>query len=229
MARVRREALREATFEEIKTTARKLMTQRGTAGLSMRAIARELGMTAPALYYYYTNLDELITTLILEDYHALADAMEQARDQHETGSYRQQLVAVLEAYRQWALDHPIDFQLIYGNPIPGYEAPAQLTIPAASRGLAVPTGIIAAGLAAGEFRLPQETIDLPPSILKAIQQVAEERDYETPVEAVYLAVTGWTQVHGLVSLELYDAFQPVIGDTTRFFQRRLQTIIDQLM
>ncbi|MBZ0299173.1 MAG: TetR/AcrR family transcriptional regulator [Anaerolineae bacterium] len=228
MPRKRQEALREATFEDIKAAARTLMGEKGTAGLSMRGIARQLDLTAPALYYYYGSLDDLITALIYEDYHALADVMEAARESSRAQSPADQLTFVLNAYRQWALDHPVDFMLISGNPIPGYDAPGELTTPAAARVLAVPTDVIADGLAAGEFKLPPEALDLPESIAYALQQVAAERGYNTPVGAVYLAVSGWTQINGLVSLELYNATQPVVGDTGAFFAHRMQALIDSM-
>lgn len=229
MPRKRRDDLREATYEDIKTAARKLMADQGTAGLSLRGIARELGMTAPALYYYYDNLDSLITTLIVENYHHLADAMESARDAHADQVHRQQLVAVMQAYRRWALEHPIDFQLIYGNPIPGYEAPGDLTVPAASRALSVSAGIIADGLGKGVFHVPVEAAQLPESVCLAFRQIAEERGYKhTPVEAIYLAVIGWTRAQGLISLEIYNSLQPVVGDTEAFYQHQIDTLIHLL-
>ena len=228
MPRKRREELREATIADIKAAARKLMGEHGTAGLSIRAIAREIDMTAPALYYYYDNLDDLVTALIFDDYHALAEAMETARDAAAGQPYRDQLLAVMLQFRQWALEHPVDYMLISGNPIPGYEAPSDLTTPAAARVMAVSVGILADGIAAGEFNVPPEAADLPDTVANALRQIAQERGYDTPVSAVYLAVSGWAQVHGLVSLELYHATQPVIGDTEAFYHRRLQAIVDEL-
>jgi AcrR family transcriptional regulator len=226
MPRKRRDDLRDATTEDIKAAARRLMVEYGTAGLSMRAIARELDMTAPALYYYFKSLDDLITVLIYEDYHAQADAMEAARDATADRSYAEQLMATMDAYRQWALDHPVDYMLISGNPIPGYDAPGELTTPAAARSLAVPLGIIADGMAAGEFSAPPEALNLPEALEHTLSQIAAERGYQTPVSAVYLAVVGWTQVQGLVSLELYNATQPVVGDTALFYRHRMQALID---
>ena len=138
MAQTRREKQHISTQEEIKQVARRLMAEQGTAALSSRMIAREMGLTAPALYHYFASRDELITALIVDAFNALADALEEARDEAATGSAREQLVQTLLTYRRWALEHPIDFQLIYGNPIPGYEAPRELTVPAAERGFRNP-------------------------------------------------------------------------------------------
>lgn len=228
MPRKRQEALREATLEDIKSAARQLMAEQGTAGLSLRGIAKQLGLTAPALYYYYNSLDDLITALIFEDYHWLADTMEAARETVLDRSYADQLRVILEANRQWSIDHPVDFMLISGNPIPGYEAPSELTTPAASRVLAVAIGVIADGLAAGEFRLPAEAQNLPESVEQTLKVIAGERGYNTSIGAVYLAVMGWTQVHGLIALEVYNAIQPVVGDTTAFFNHRVRALIETM-
>lgn len=228
MPRKRHEALREATLEDIKDAARRLMAEHGTAGLSLRGIAKELDMTAPALYYYYPSLDDLITALIFEDYHWLADTMEAARQAAADRSYADQLMIILEANRQWALDHPVDFMLISGNPIPGYEAPSEVTTPAASRVLGVAVTVIAGGIAAGEFKLPAEAQNLPEPVAQTLSLIAGERGYNTSVDAVYLAVMGWTQVHGLIALEVYNAIQPVVGDTAAFFRHRVRSLIDTM-
>src|SRR3954454_14822783 len=137
MPPTRREQQYAATSAEIKDIARRLMAEHGTAGLSIREVAREMRMTAPALYHYFANRDALITALILDAFNALADALEQARADAATYTPVQQLKAVLIGYRAWALAHPIDFQLIYGNPIPGYEARREVTVPAVARGFQV--------------------------------------------------------------------------------------------
>ena len=129
MARKRREKILDITREEIKETARGLMAINGTAGLSLRAIAREMGMTAPALYHYYASLNDLITALILDAFTQLADTLETTAADPALTTVAERLTAVANANRQWALDHPLDFQLIYGNPIPDYEQPADITYP----------------------------------------------------------------------------------------------------
>jgi AcrR family transcriptional regulator len=125
-----RESQRQDTREEIKAFARQQMAAEGTAALSLRAIARDMEMTAPALYRYFPSREDLITALIVDAFNALADALEAADAAPTQQDYGSRLRAVLMAYRGWALEHPTDFQLIYGNPIPGYSAPRELTVPA---------------------------------------------------------------------------------------------------
>jgi len=118
---------------QIKAAARRQMAEHGTAGLSLRAIARELGITAPAIYNYFPRLEDLITALIVDAFTALADAIDAAESAVESESCGPKVVASCLAYREWAIAHPMDFQLIYGNPIPGYVAPAEVTVPLARR------------------------------------------------------------------------------------------------
>jgi AcrR family transcriptional regulator len=119
VARKRNGALNEAAVLAIKQHARQLMAEEGTAGLSIRGIAKMMEVTPPAIYHYFASLEDLITTLIAEDFNGLADALEAARDASSAATAGGKLLEVVVAYRQWALDHPVDFQLIYGNPIPG--------------------------------------------------------------------------------------------------------------
>src|SRR5215510_14581630 len=117
MEKTRREQKREDTINEIKAVARQLMSEGGTNALSMRPIAAEMKMSVMGLYRYFENRDALITDLIADNFNAMADAMETARDNEPSSSPVKKLWAALMAYRRWAVEHPVDFQLIYGNPI----------------------------------------------------------------------------------------------------------------
>ncbi len=167
MARKRREDVIEATSERIKAAAWTLMHERGTAGLAIREIARAIDMTAPALYYYFASLDDLITTLILDAFNAMADTLEVARDSVPTDAKQpatKALFAVSMAYRAWAVANPMAFQLIYGNPIPSYVAPAAITVPAASRSGEVFTRLLWQALKTGEFQVAAAYREIPASI-----------------------------------------------------------------
>jgi len=204
------------------------MTEQGTAGLGLRAIAREMDVTAPALYRYFPTLDDLITELIIENFTALAEAMAEGAGGHPKDDYGGRLLGVLLAYRQWALDHPIDFQLIYGNPIPGYVAPAERTVPAARRGFDVVVGILSDAIAAGKLIPPPEYLDLPESIVTQVAAVIAHEGYDVPLVVLYLATVGWTRIHGIVMLELFDDIQPILGDTETFYRFEMHMLMKQL-
>lgn len=221
----RRERLRQETAQEIKDTARRLLAEHGTSGLSLRAIAREMGMSAAALYHYFPSLDDLITRLIVENFTALAEALEYARDNSSASAGVGRLEAVLMAYRAWAVEHPVDFQLIYGNPIPGYVAPREVTVPAVVRGFSVIVGLIHQLIETGEIR-PQPPYDqLPPEIEAHMQALIARDGYPVSPQALYLGVVGWTALHGILMLELFNHLQPVVGDVANYYHDQVRRLL----
>lgn len=227
MPRQRRDDLTEATRQTILDTARRLMSQHGTAGLSLRAIARELELTAPALYHYFPSLDALITALIIRAFGAMAEALAVA-SQIE-GNYAQKIMALCMAYRQWARDNPIDFQLIYGTPIPGYEAPAEQTIPVARRSGDIFIQLLYGALKSGEC-VPNPPFDRPPDIMRNYLHsiLPDSKDDPYALMAVYLMASGWVQIHGAVMLELFGHLGPVTGDVDLFYRQHVTNMLRAL-
>jgi AcrR family transcriptional regulator len=214
-----------ATHDEIKKVARQQMAQYGTAGISIRSITRQMGLTAPAIYRYFSSLDDLITELIVDSFNDLADHVESAYTSARGQSYVQQLMAVLMAYREWALTYPVDFQLIYGNPIPGYVAPAEITVPAVVRVFAVIIQLMAEALEDGKLVPSPQYATIPPEIEPTMQMVTQHDGYHVPVLAVYLATVGWPVVHGLIMLELFEHIQPVVGDIETFYRVQIENLL----
>src|SRR5205823_12105109 len=123
--RVRAELVREST--EI---ARRQLATEGAAGLSLRAVAREMGMVSSAIYRYFKSRDDLLTTLIIDGYNAVGAAVEKAGAACPPENYAARWLAACRAVRDWALAHPHEYALVYGSPVPGYEAPEQPIEPA---------------------------------------------------------------------------------------------------
>ncbi len=210
MPRKAQPELREETYNAIKDTARALMAERGTAGLSLRAIARELDLTAPALYYYFPRMDDLITALILDAFNGLAEAVEQVAETHAHLSAYDQLVEGLLAYRAWAVAHKTEFQLIFGNPIPGYEAPAELTVPAAVRSqFAIGTAMYRV-IVENNAEIPMHHSQLPPHFEAQFKTIVDNIGGGFPVIAVSLTVSLWADLQGLVLMELIDHLSPTV-------------------
>lgn len=228
MPRQRQAQLNEATRARIKATARRLMAEKGTAGLSLRAIARDLDMTAPALYHYFASLDALITALIVDAFNAYADFVRAARDDAAAAGqdHAAQLMAAMRAYRVWAITHRTDFQLIYGNPIPGYAAPEETTVPAASQMGAVFQETLAAALQAGALTLPHTFEDIPPAVRAHYATRFGLDTAQVPV--FHLMNQTWALMHGMVVLEVYNHFGPVVGATDAFYTRTLQDYLHGL-
>ncbi|HEX4248382.1 MAG TPA: TetR/AcrR family transcriptional regulator, partial [Pseudonocardia sp.] len=149
-ARTARERARAELTREITDVARRQLVESGADGLSLRAVARELGMVSSALYRYFHSRDDLLTTLILEAYEALGDAAESADRAHSDASPTRRWRAVCTAVRDWAVRHPHEYALIYGSPIPGYRAP-QDTVAHAARVPLLVLGILRDAHAGGQL------------------------------------------------------------------------------
>lgn len=213
---------------QIKAAARRQMAQHGTAGISLRGIARDLGITAPAIYNYYPRLDDLITALIVDAFNALADAIEAGEAAVQSETCGPKVVASCLAYRQWAVAHPVDFQLIYGNPIPGYHAPAEVTVPLARRPFDGLFRLFLQAYQAGELVIPANYEPAPASVSAHVAQWLPQAGYAFPEALLCLLMSGWAHIHGLVMLELFEHLGPVVGDTESFFEHEIQAFWRQL-
>lgn len=223
----RREKHKQATYDEIKQVARTLMKESGTAGLSLRAIARAMEMSSASLYYYYPSIGDLITALIVDAFTALTDTLQKEALAGE-GTFAERGMRVALAYRTWALTHPTDFQLIYGNPIPGYQQPTDITYPPARRGFALLAGLIANAVASGELVPSAEYTHLPPGLDQSLTELMQIEGHDYPAVALYLAASIWGRMHGIVMLELFHLIQPVIRDTEVFYKHEVYTLFKQI-
>jgi AcrR family transcriptional regulator len=224
----RRDRQREATLKEIKVVARRQMAAEGTAALSLRSIAAEMGLTAPALYRYYANRDELITALIVDAFNGLADAMAAGDEAAPTTDYTARVHGIVTAYRRWALDHRADFQLIYGNPIPGYIAPREVTVPAVVRGFVIICRALAEALEAGRLTINPDAQTIPAPVITHFEAMIAREGYSVPPVVLYLGIRGWTRLHGLIVLELYGHLGPSVGDADAFFAHEMSALLRDL-
>jgi len=212
-----RERVQHATREAIKATARRQMAQQGAAALSLRAIAAEMGLTAPALYRYYTNRDELVTALIVDSFHALGAALAATGAACVPGDYPGQFVAMMAAYRDWALANRADFTLIYGTPLPDYHAPRAITVPAVMRSTAPLLALLVRAWREGQLTPPPDD-QLPASLRQHFIGFATEYlDEAMPPALLHVAIAGWAHLQGLIMLELFGHLEPTVGDPATFY------------
>lgn len=228
MTQTRREQQREDTTTEIKEVARRQMAEVGAAALSLRAIARDMGMTAPALYRYYDNRDALVTTLIVEAYNALADAMHAADSQAAPDDFNGRFQAVAFAFRQWAMQHPQDFTLIYGTPIPGYQAPRDQTVEPAGRVLQTIGFVLTAAWQAGKIKMPIPYHPLPSALQSVIGDLLPYLPENVPAAGVVLTMTIWARLYGLVWGELYGHFIPGLAESGALYRLEVAAIWAEL-
>lgn len=223
--RPRREERHPDLHTAIKEAAWQQIAVAGAPALSLRAIARQLKITAPSIYSYFPSRDDLVTALIVEAFGSLADAQEASVAGLAGDDSSGRLRALGLAYREWAALHPQRYQLIFGTPIPHYHAPEEITTPAAARSLLPLIKTIQDLSSAGRLRtqeLAAMTHQLE-GMLIAWQEFSGGYD----LEVLYLALVVWSRVHGLVSLEIGSQLPAFISDPLELFQREVDTLIKQ--
>ncbi|MGW2933502.1 TetR/AcrR family transcriptional regulator [Streptomyces sp. NPDC055722] len=197
----------------IKEEARRQLASEGASRLSLRAVARELGMVSSALYRYFPSRDDLLTALIIDAYDSLGETAEAADAKAGDIAPAQRWVTVCEAVRGWALANPHEYALIYGSPVPGYAAP-ETTIPPASR-----VGLLLLGIVRDAYRQrgvarPRVPAELEPEARRMTAELAPD----LPPEVVTAMVAAWAQLYGLVGFELFGQFHNVVEDRGAFFR-----------
>lgn len=222
MAATRRARQRAATIEEIKGAALDQIAADGAPALSIRGIARAIGMSPAGLYRYYSSLDELITALIADAYDDLADHVLAATE--APGSLRDRLCDGMLAYRSWAIAHPNRFLLIFGTPIPGYAAPAGGPTVVANRRLGGAFFALGVeGWRRGELRVP----DMDREATAAEGAFAEESLGGVPPALVSAFLGAWAHFHGLVSLEILHQLDWIYPEPEVFFREEVKHIADR--
>jgi AcrR family transcriptional regulator len=224
----RRARLRAETSAEIKTIALKLMAAGGPDAISLRAIAREMGMTAGAIYGYYATRDDLITTLINDVHWALVERLEGSVASIPRQRAANRIMAWAEAFREWSLANPEGFRLIYGDPLPGYQAPDGGASPEAEqRTCAILTDLVAAAWPQAESRQPSgdhQWSDFDPHLVETVQ-----RDFPgLPPAAVALALRIWGRTHGLISLEIYGHLRGQTREPAKIYRTEVLDLIASL-
>jgi AcrR family transcriptional regulator len=211
-AQARATAIRAITDE-----GRRQLARDGAANLSLRSVAREVGMVSSAVYRYVESRDELLTLLIIEAYNDLADAIEAVPLKDARRSWRDRCRAI----RRWAREHTNEYALLYGSPVPGYAAPEDTIVPA--------TRVYAAMLApVALVRARATTAALPRSVRQDAERVAETLRLDAPAPQVVRALGAVTSVFGLISFELFGHTQNVISDNAVYFDFRVDAIADEL-
>ncbi|EIF00929.1 TetR/AcrR family transcriptional regulator [Saccharomonospora glauca] len=218
----RQRARAEITFA-IKEEARRQLAVRGASALSLRAVARELGMVSSALYRYFSSRDELLTALIIDAYDSLGEAVEAAVRHHDGA--RAQWIAACHAVRGWALRNPHEYLLVYGSPVPGYQAPRD-TIGPASRVPRALVGVLATAVSRGELTEAPDEASPPAPLLPQLDAVVAALDIDVPAPLLARGLAAWTQLFGMVSFELTGQFTSTLDPADAFFSHTIERMAD---
>jgi len=224
----RRERLRNATVTEIKQLARRLLVAGGPTAISLRAIARDMGMTAPAIYRYFPSLDRLVEELAEDLYDELRGVVEAARtpDAHPG----QHLAEMARAFRRWSVEHPAEFELMFGSPVPGvrtFEAGC-ITPDHAGARFGAPF-LEAFGQLWAMAPFPTPPVELIEERLRPIlANYPVEFIPDLPIQAVYAYLSGWTRLYGIVAMEVFGHLRWAVTDMEPLFEAELSRFLGEL-
>ena len=237
----RRDRVRAATVTEIKDTARRILVAEGPDGLSLRAIAREMGMTAPALYRYFPSREDLVGSLIADLYDELTATLAAAANiadgapgdaaggALDTADPRAQITAASRAFRSWALAHPREFGLLFGSPIPGIDAhsddsPAGL----ASERFGQLFGTLVARIyLADPFPVPAED-EMDPRLRRQLRAWCSALPVELPIGAGQVFLSCWIRLYGMVAMEVFGHLRFALPDAAPMFEAELRDLAVKL-
>jgi AcrR family transcriptional regulator len=198
----KRQETRDRIETQIIELGRRHLVTEGAVGLSLRAIARDLGMVSSAVYRYVTSRDDLLTLLLVDAYSELADVVDRAGA--ADGSWRDQLLAMAHAARAWAIDQPARWALLYGSPVPGYQAPRERTVGPGTRVVGALFGAIGAGIATGD--IPQSNVAAAQPLSSDFDLLREEFEFTGDDSAVAKCFLLWAGLVGAISLEVFGQY-----------------------
>jgi AcrR family transcriptional regulator len=219
-----RDRVRREMTDEIKQTARRHLAANGAPNLSLRAVARDMGMVSSAIYRYFASRDELLTALIIDAYNSMGEATENAEAAVDRTDLLGRFAAVCHAVRDWALANPHEYALIYGSPVPGYAAP-QDTVGPATRPTFVLGRILVDGVTADVLSSePDES--LAPPVHADVARVAELVAPGVPPTIMAQGLIAWTELFGAVSFELFGRLNNVIDDRRAWFDHQIEAMAE---
>jgi AcrR family transcriptional regulator len=221
----KRQQARDRIEGQIIELGRRHLVTEGAAGLSLRAIARDLGMVSSAVYRYVASRDELLTLLLVDAYSELADAVDHARATE--ASWREQVRAMAHAARRWAVEHPASWALLYGSPVPGYRAPAERTVGPGTRVVGALFGAVAAGISAGDISEAEVAVAQPLS--SDYEGVRKEFDFPGDDSAVAKCFLLWAGLVGSISLEVFGQYgADTLRDPRAAFDIQVRLLVEML-
>lgn len=217
---------RAQTMADIVRIGRRHLATEGAAALSLRAVARDLGVVSSAVYRYVASRDELLTLLVIAGYDELGDEVDAALAKVDPDDHRGRLVAIGTAVRTWAVREPAMYALLFGSPVPGYDAPAERTTGPGTRVIGALVDVWARAHAAGRLRVPEQP-PVPAALAASFAAVRRELGLELPDQALARGVLVWAALFGCVSFEVFGQYGPdSFGDPAALFAHQLQVLAD---
>jgi len=225
----RREKLRQDTLREIRTVARELLRTEGPAAVTINAIARQMGMSGPAVYRYYANHEELVEAVTADFYRELTAEMRAARDTHPQGAHRDRLLSSCRALRAWAVRHPPEFRWVFASPVPSSAALQQdspLHLAGCEFGQVFLDQLVELWKAR-RFPVP-ELSRFRPAHREQLQAYSREIGHALPPEAAHVFLTCWIRLYGMLCMEVLKQLDFACSDVEPLFEECLRELCGML-
>jgi len=197
---------RDDVTRQVLEIGRRHLTQYGAAALSLRAVTRDLGMVSSAVYRYVGSRDELLTLLVVDAYTELGDAVDARLADAARAAWDTRISAVCNAVRDWALGEPARYALLYGSPVPGYEAPGEQTMEPGTRVILALLRLVAEGVTAGDVTDGPALVPVPRPLRADLARVAADVGMDVDPAVMARAVLLWATLFGAVSLEVFGQY-----------------------
>ncbi|APE35275.1 TetR family transcriptional regulator [Nocardia mangyaensis] len=219
---------RAQTIAEIKRIGREHLASQGAAALSLRAVARDLGMVSSAVYRYVSSRDDLLTMLVVDGYNALGDAVDAAlTDAPVDPASRFRIIG--RTVREWALAEPAWYGLLYGTPVPGYHAPAEDTSAPGLRVIATLLGVIDSAYRAGLLDTPGADPAISARTAADFAAIREQFDLIAPDWLIAAALGAWTTLFGAVNFDVFDMYgRDTFADRAEIFELQIEQLLGLL-
>ncbi|QNG20718.1 TetR/AcrR family transcriptional regulator [Rhodococcus triatomae] len=203
MTRTPRERAREQTLRDITRIGREHLATVGAAALSLRAVARDLGVVSSAVYRYVAGRDELLTLLVVDGYTELGDTVDAAVAEHTDP--REQFLALGRAVRSWALREPARYGLLFGSPVPGYHAPGEQTTDPGTRVVVTVLRILERAHRVGALTATDPS-EMDPALSADMREVRGEWGFEIPDAVLARGALVWPALFGVVNFEVFGQY-----------------------
>jgi len=231
----RRDRTRADTAARIRQTARRVLVEEGVDGLALRAVAREMGMTAPALYRYFASREDLVDHVVADLYTELCDELESVRDAVDPARPGGRLIAVSRAFREWATTHHAEFGLLFGS------AGERVLPSGASREAAGGSASEEAGRRFGGvfaelvsrlyldrgFPVPGDD-EIAPALEVQLRAWCQKLPVALPLGVMAVFLSCWVQLYGLVCMEVFGHLRFALDDAAPLFEAELKGLAARL-
>ena len=221
-----RSRAREQTMRDIVRIGREHLATDGAAALSLRAVARDLGLVSSAVYRYVASRDELLTLLVVDGYGELGDAVDASLAGVDRSDHASRMRAIGRAVRAWGLAEPATYALLFGSPVPGYEAPAERTTGPGTRVVVRLVEVWEDAWQAGAVTVDEGAVS-PRRLSRDLARIRRQMGITAPDELIARGLFAWAALFGCVTWEVFGQYgTATFADPADLFERHLAALVE---